>query len=183
MASKSKFFFVILILSLSTALLIAPVSGQHDANIAAKLPADWSVLQETVIPIITSTPKANGSVAHIVQEGQTAWSIAMQYGIDLDVLYQLNDIGEDDVLFTGDELVIIPGPTATISPSSEPTTSPQPTTPTIENTATGISPSSTIPAATPASNNGFNLLVIAGFGLSGILIALCVVFCARNRRT
>ena len=182
MATKSKLFFVILILSLSTALLIAPVSAQHDANNAAKLPAEWGVLQETIIPIITSTPKRDGAVVHIVQEGQTAWSIAMQYGIDLDVLYQLNDIGEDDVLFTGDELVIIPGPTATTSPSPEPTTSPQPATATVVKIVSDPPPTPVSQASTRADENGMTVLVIAGFGLSGILIALCVIFCVRYRR-
>lgn len=40
-----------------------------------------------------ATPREDGSIVHVVQAGETAWSIAARYGITLDELNALNEIG------------------------------------------------------------------------------------------
>jgi LysM repeat protein len=67
-------------------------------------------------PAVTATPRPDGSIVHVVQAGDTAWSIAARYGISLDELYAQNDIG--DFLHEGDELIIRP---ATSEAEAEPT--------------------------------------------------------------
>ncbi len=51
-----------------------------------------------------------------MQSGQTAWAIALRYGLPLDELLALNNLGPDSILHPGDELILRrPEPTATPS--------------------------------------------------------------------
>lgn len=47
-------------------------------------------------------------LVHIIQEGETLFSVAQQYGTTVETLQQLNDISEPSLVFVGQEL-IIPG--------------------------------------------------------------------------
>lgn len=89
---------------------------------------------------------------HIIQEGQTAWTVAALYGLTLDELLTLNNIQRGVVLFPGDELRIRPDDptptptiTATIAPTETvlPTPTNSPTTPPTEETG--------LPTSTPAT--------------------------------
>ena len=76
----------------------------------------------------TPTPK----LTHRIREGDTPWSIAAQYGLEIDELLAMNGLGENAVLQIGAELAIRPTPTpeatstpevtdtATAPPSDEP---------------------------------------------------------------
>lgn len=59
-------------------------------------------------PVIISTPNPDGSILHIVQPGQSLWSIAATYKVDLPVLLELNGLSNNGLIFPGDELVIKP---------------------------------------------------------------------------
>ncbi len=80
-------------------------------------PTDPPVL---LIPIVVNTPGDDGSVTHVVQQGQTAWAIAARYGIDLADLLALNNLKSGDLLHPGDQVVIrlargqAPPPTPTL---------------------------------------------------------------------
>ncbi|MFH2039108.1 MAG: CAP domain-containing protein [Chloroflexota bacterium] len=87
--------------------------------------------------ILTSTPGIDGSIYHIVEIGDTIWTIAQFYNITQEELIQLNSL-ENNFIYTGDKLLIRPKftltptipistPTQRISqtPSHEPTISPQ----------------------------------------------------------
>lgn len=86
-------------------------------------------------PVITSTPQPNGSVIHVVGEGQTLWTIAAIYGLDLDQLLSLNGLTEDAFVFPGDELIVRAAPTATPTPAPPPSATPSPVPPTATLTA------------------------------------------------
>lgn len=60
---------------------------------------------------------------HIIQEGQTAWTVAALYGLTLDELLTLNNIQRGVVLFPGDELRIRADP-PTVTPTETPTATP-----------------------------------------------------------
>ena len=88
-------------------------------------------------PGATATPLPDGTLIHIVQHGETLFSIARRYGVTIAQLRQLNGIGSDNLIHTGQRLVIavaaatptpVPSPTATAQPTS-PTPSPTPTPP------------------------------------------------------
>jgi LysM repeat protein len=51
-------------------------------------------------------PTPTPPLTHVVQEGESAWTIAGQHDIGLDFLYLLNDMQESSVLQPGDEVVI-----------------------------------------------------------------------------
>ncbi len=88
-------------------------------------------------PITTSTPNSDGSVIHIVQYGETLWTIVEAYNINMPDLLALNGLTEEDAIFPDQQLLIIPAsievketPETTGTPgevTSTPTLAPSPT--------------------------------------------------------
>ncbi len=80
-------------------------------------------------PIQTSTPRPDGSVVHIVQPGETLWSIAIAYKVSIAQLMSQNGLPANAVLYPGNRLIIhrageiTPQATATPAP---PTLTPTP---------------------------------------------------------
>jgi uncharacterized protein YkwD/LysM repeat protein len=74
-------------------------------------------------PFVISTPDQSGAIYHEVQPGQSAWTIAVYYKINLPDLLTLNNLSEDSFIHPGDLLLIRAGqpPTATPSPTTRPT--------------------------------------------------------------
>jgi LysM repeat protein len=58
-----------------------------------------------VVPIELAEPREDGSVVHVVQQGQTAWAIAARYGVPLDELMAINHLDRNAVLYPGDEII------------------------------------------------------------------------------
>ncbi len=99
---------------------------------------------------IPPTPLPDGTVIHVVVEGDTLFGIAITYNVDVEELRRLNanTLGPDDMLSIGQEIVIKgtggPAPTATPALSQTPTI----TEATPQVTATvAVSPGTSIPAA------------------------------------
>lgn len=88
-----------------------PPSGSGAAPPAATRPS------YVVEPIVVATPNPDGSVIHIVGEGQNLWDIAEAYDVPLSEVLALNRLDEDDIIHPGDAIVIVPAPVRT---SSEP---------------------------------------------------------------
>ena len=71
------------------------------------------------VPVVRSGPREDGSVWHVVQTGQTAWDVAVVYGISLDDLLALNGLSRGTPVHPGDELLVrlgegqVPPPTPT----------------------------------------------------------------------
>jgi LysM repeat protein len=59
-----------------------------------------------MVPVVRSAPGPDGSIVHVVQQGQTAWTIAAVYGIDLMDLVNLNHLGPRAMVKPGDHLII-----------------------------------------------------------------------------
>lgn len=74
----------------------------------------------------TATPASDGSVHHVVLEGQFLITIAEMYGIRLDDLLSLNNITVDELILPGRVLMIKRAdpfrPTATLAPGATATT-------------------------------------------------------------
>lgn len=83
--------------------------------------------------IVTSTPAADGSVAHVVEKGQTLSEIAYAYNFGWNGIALLNNLDlENPVIYEGDTLLIRPRFTDTITPTITntpvpPTRTPRPT--------------------------------------------------------
>jgi len=78
----------------------------------------------TLTPPPTETATPQGPITYIVEEGDTLWSIAAEYEVDLLLLMSVNNISDSGAISAGDELIIpAPGterPTATALPESLP---------------------------------------------------------------
>lgn len=83
---------------------------------------------EVIIPVDVATPQPDGSIIHVVQQGQALLHIASAYKVELSELLTLNGLTTAAVIFPGDELIIkladsTPTPTVTSRVSSATATS------------------------------------------------------------
>ena len=78
----------------------------------------------SAVPVVVSTPLNDGTVKHIVQGGQSLWTIAAVYEIDLELLREINQLETDTILLEGDEIIILPSYTPTNTPIGEPSATP-----------------------------------------------------------
>jgi LysM repeat protein len=77
----------------------------------------------SLTPTITETPTPSGPITYKVQNGDTLFSIAQQFAIDLDVLLAFNpDVQDAGTIFVGEDITIPPPfaelPTETPLPST-----------------------------------------------------------------
>ena len=76
--------------------------------------------------ILTSTPMSDGTIAHVVQYGDSLWAIAVAYNMTIAQVLAGNDLPDNYTLRVGDVLIIrMPytvTPTATITPTNPPVT-------------------------------------------------------------
>ena len=79
----------------------------------APAPAETAI---AVVPFITTTPNPDGSIVHVVQQGQTLIGIATVYGVQLNDLLERNGLTMDSIILPGDNILVKradPTPTAT----------------------------------------------------------------------
>lgn len=77
----------------------------------------------TVFP----TANANGRYFHVVEEGDTLWSISELWKVPLNEIYRVNGMTADDSIGLGWEIAIPVTATATLPPTETPTATPLPT--------------------------------------------------------
>lgn len=68
--------------------------------------AEEQPVMVAVVPIVVATPNTDGSIVHVVQEGQTVWAIASRYGVPLDDVLAINHIDRNTLLHLGDEIIV-----------------------------------------------------------------------------
>jgi len=154
-------------------------------------------LSNYVYGVNLATPQADGSIKHTVLNGQTLTAIATAYGVTLDQLRELNQMAADDSnIWVGEELLIQPAgsalPTAAASPTAAPQAETAPTamqiTPTRiaqayvpppTQTAAGA-PTATVPAASPAERQTYQIFGILLIAVSGV--GLAVMLFLSNKR-
>jgi LysM repeat protein len=98
-------------------------------------------LSNYVQPIVTSTPNTDGSVLHPILQGQVLYNIAVAYGVTVNELVTLNRLSPSNpIIYQGNDLLVVP--------SSSPTISPIPSETPVPPTAT-VTASSTLPPPKP----------------------------------
>jgi uncharacterized protein YkwD len=68
-------------------------------------------VSQYMVPVTIGTARPDGSVYHKVQYGQTLWSIAIAYGTTIKNIQALNNLGEDLIVYQGQELLVLVGAT------------------------------------------------------------------------
>ena len=141
--------------------------GPDAPAIGTSAPSDF------IVPIIASTPDANGLVYHEVQYGQTLWAIAIAYGVKIDQIRALNNLGSTTDIYQGNRLLIredAPPPPLTTTPLVD-IVSPAVSTPSATSTpfptATPTSTETLLPISESRDDNS-----VAGIGVGIALIAL-----------
>jgi len=140
-------------------------------------------------PLQQSTPNPDGSIIHVVQEGQTLWTIAAIYKMDINELLTINNMYPTSLIRPGQKITIrppgeVPSPTPEGTPTPEPTRTPRPTATSIPRSTSaavlvatqGMSPVDlSAGAVTPGKQGGIDPLLI-GIGLlvlgGGLLLAV-----------
>lgn len=133
-----------------------------------------------VSQIITSTPDPEGAIVHIVQSGDTLWTIAQAYDVPIDQILRNSGLSQGTTtVFVGQELIIQSASDPT--PTLPPTDTPEPGTPTPTQprpTLTPIPTRTPMPTVTPTTppsalhlalgdgkNVGLGLILASGLGL------------------
>ncbi len=189
-------------------LLVGYVAGSPGSG-SIKPPSSGGTKAPTAppfIPIVTSTPNADGSVVHVVQAGQALWNIAAIYKVPLAELLALNGLTENSFIYPGDkilvrkaeatptaELIDSPTPTLTMTAPLSTPTEQMPSVGTQTATPTLFTPQISTGTDTAANQNaqtsalpdrgGFNLVQMFIFGLFFLGSALILLgSLARPRR-
>lgn len=142
--------------------------------------------EATVAPLLPATvaPQADGSITHIVLEGETLINIALAYNIPLVDLLKLNNLTSQSVIFPGEKLIIrkahTPTPTAAITntltphpatPTRRPTHTPTLRPPTATVTIFAVTPTATPVPPKPMDTFGKVLVgAIVALGVIGVLL-------------
>jgi LysM repeat protein len=126
-------------LLLLIALLTVAIFSQHTLT-SAKSSAQENQPTPTYSSwVITSTPNPDGSIVHIVQEGETLWDISLAYGVPgAEIMGNSGNSPTVTDVYVGQVLIIRPP-----DPSTQ--------TPTLTSTPTRITPQATLlrPTLTP----------------------------------
>lgn len=71
-------------------------------------------------PLVVATAAADGSIIHVVEQGQTLWTIAAKYSISLDELLALNNMTQNSFVYPGNKIIVHPSNTPGAPPTSAP---------------------------------------------------------------
>ena len=74
------------------------------------------------MPVVRATARPDGDVIHEVKNGQSLWSIAIEYGVKIEQIHRLNNLPSTDI-YLGQKLLVqksatqpVPTATATDTP-------------------------------------------------------------------
>jgi LysM repeat protein len=119
------------------------------------------------VPFVVSEPDETGAIYHEVQPGQTAWTIAAYYKVDLSELLALNNLTENAILHPGDTLLIHQPETPTSTPLSPSPTEAALETPTTPTLISSTTPTPTLSSASETSPHASLTTII-------LIVFLCV---------
>lgn len=72
-----------------------------------------------VVPLVTVTPRPDGSIFHEVGYGQTLWAIALAYGVKIDQIRAWNNLEEGaSEIYAGQKLLVLPANLAAPTPTA-----------------------------------------------------------------
>ena len=97
--------------------------GSSGSTGASTLPASGAaVAPATAVafnPVLIASPNPDGSIVHVVQAGQTLWTIAATYKIALADLLQLNGFTSNTFIYPGNKILIKPAGAESVTTAPE----------------------------------------------------------------
>jgi uncharacterized protein YkwD len=136
-------------------------------------------VSQYIMPVVRATANPNGDVIHEVKNGQSMWSIAIEYGVKIEQIRQLNNLSSTDI-YAGQKLLVQknatqqPTPTSTLTdvPTVQMTLTPEPNVPTQISTA---QPTEKHSASVQKMNMfNFSVITISSLFLLGLCIAIAM---------
>jgi LysM repeat protein len=106
-------------------LNVAGINGGAATTPAAQAER-WGGMNPPILPRVTSTPLADGTVYHLVGYGQTLGTIAGMYGVTVQQLVDRNNV-DPDRIYAGQKLWIMKVNTPTTPPTELPSLTTIPT--------------------------------------------------------
>jgi len=173
-------------LLLLIALLTVAIFSQHTLASAKSSAQEDQPTPTYSSWIITSTPNPDGSIVHIVQEGETLWDISLAYGVPgAEIMGNSGNSPTVTDVYVGQVLIIRPPDPSTQTPTltSTPTRiTPQATL--LRPTLTPIPTQTLFPTLTPTDQPNVlfrafadtHTIGIAMVGISGVGILLVLIF-------
>jgi len=155
-------------------LNVAGINGGAATTPAAQAGAVGGGMNPPILPRVTSTPLADGTVYHLVGYGQTLGTIAGMYGVTVQQLVDRNNV-DPDRIYAGQKLWIMKVNTPTTPPTELPSLT---TIPTESLTATfTLEPDLTITPQhePPAENNTRNLGMVIIFLIMGCFLLYMLI--------
>lgn len=120
-------------------------SGTGSATRPPGSPAPTAV---AFFPVQAATAMPDGSVIHEVQPGQSLWSIAAVYKVNLPELLQLNGLSNNAFIYPGDKIIVKPSQVAATA-EEEPDSEEVESTPTRRPSLTPTRPATQVAALLP----------------------------------
>jgi uncharacterized protein YkwD len=133
-----------------------------------------SAVSQYIVPIVVNTAQPDGNVYHVLQNGQTLWSVAIEYGTTIKQIQNLNGLGDDLLVWRGQKLLIKQGATQPPPPTSTPT-EPATVTPIVLTPTTLPTASPTLIPVTPTRIPEQSSTATTSSLLVGILIIAALV--------
>jgi uncharacterized protein YkwD len=132
--------------------------------------------------IVPNTPNADGTIIHIVQQGDTLGSLSMAYDVPLGDILILNGLTVKSTIYVGQKIIMRKAYTPTSTqPTSTPTTIPTITpwpTSTLTATSTTVPPTPTPSPGLPISAAGGAVVAIM---VSALILAALIALLGRKR--
>jgi hypothetical protein len=85
---------------------------------------------QQLTPFPTPTPGPDGRIVYVVKENDTLWRVSAITGVPLDQLRELNNLGTEQPIVPGQELLLGYGGPSEVTPTAGPSPSPEPRLPT-----------------------------------------------------
>jgi LysM repeat protein/uncharacterized protein YkwD len=153
-----------------TAIALTQVTVYGDATQVAQS----FLVPQYIVPVVRATARPDGDVIHEVKNGQSLWSIAIEYGVKIEQIRQLNNLSSTDIR-SGQKLLVQKG-----------ATQPMPTTTVTETPVALLMPRTPVQFQTPTpqpmeeysapgqkvNTFSFGAIAIAVLFLGGIFILL-----------
>lgn len=100
--------------TIDVGVLVSAPGSATSTPVPGATPVPFATPAPTTVaarPVLAATPRPDGSIVHVVDVGQSLWTIAVVYEVPLEEILALNGLVKNSVIYPGDEIVIRPAKT------------------------------------------------------------------------